>query len=415
MSESQLDAWRRERPWPVKLLNKLGHSLAHDGASWVPFDAGDMILEAERSTGLSDWGSEPLAEPLGRLIRSIEDEAELNLMGRLMMQSNLRRQLANRLKLQNDWKQHPEILAEPVRRPLFIVGLPRTGSTLLQRLLSRDPAVRSLQTWEMMLPSPPPQEATRLTDPRIRKIDRQLRILHWSAPEVAIAHEVVAGEPEECVSLLQNSLASPAFELFCNLPGYRAWVDAQDPRIAYRYYRKQLQLLQWKHRKDHWVLKSPFHLLGLEAILELFPDAVIVQTHREPQQVVPSLCSLFTALHGLNSDRADPHQIGPRWLERLARANDMTIDLRERVGSDRFVDVSFRAMLEDPFRIVREINERFDYPFTEDSLTEIRAWHEQNPQHKHGVHRYRPEEFGLDADTIDAQFARYRERFAAYL
>lgn len=415
MTARDKGATRTKRPWPIRWMNAAGHAWAHDGRDWVSLDAATLIRDAEQATGLSDWGPEPLDEPLKRLVQSLNEEAQLNLTGRLMLRSNLRRQLTTRLKLQRDWKQHPEILDEKIERPLFIVGLPRTGSTLLQRLLARDPSVRSLQTWEMMLPSPPPTEETAHNDPRIKLIDRNLRFLYWAAPEVTIAHEVAAGEPEECVSLMQNSLMSPAYELMCNLPSYRAWVDAQDPMLSYSYYRKQLQLLQWKYRRDHWVLKSPFHLMGLNAILKLFPDAVIVQTHREPVQVVPSLCSLFAAIHQLTSDRCDPLELGPRWLARLTDANDRTIALRDRIGDERFVDVSFRDMVQDPFTVLRGIYARFNYPLSDAALQGMQQWQLANPQHKHGVHHYTPEQFGLTTEEVEQRFALYRERFQAYL
>lgn len=402
------------RPLAVRTFNLMGRGFIPPEMI-VRIDAEDLIREAERSTGLTDWGSEAFRPALEMLVWSLNHEARLNLMGRLMLRDNLLRQLSNRLKIQRDISLYPEIVETPVRRPVFIVGAPRTGSTLLQRLMSKDPAVRSLQTWEMMLPSPPPTEASYLTDPRIRIIDRKLDVLKWAAPEFIVAHEVAAGEPEECVSLLQTTMMTPCFDLMCNMPSYRDWVDTQSPLEPYRYYRKQLQLLQFRMRRDHWVLKSPFHLFGLRAILQLFPDAIIIQTHRDPARVLPSLCSLFKVMHQLTSDSADPRLLGPMLLGRLAaRINDY-IEIREQLGNDRFHDIGFRELLSDPVAAVENFQRRFDYPFDDEARRRMQHWLIEHPQHKHGQHHYTLEQFGLTQAMVDSAFDRYRQRFVNYL
>lgn len=406
---------RAAAPRALRWFNAAGRGLAGDAGGWPSLQPERLIEKAQRDTGLHDWGSEEFRPALNRLCESLRDEARLNLMGRLMLRSNLLRQLSNRLKMQRDWTRNPSILKQSIRRPLFIVGLPRTGSTLLQRLLARDPNVRSLQTWEMMLPSPPPTEATYLSDPRIAEVDRKLAILRWAAPEFIVAHEVAAGEPEECVSLLQTTLVTHTWELWCRMPRYIDWVDTQDIRQSYQLYRKELQLLQSSFERDHWVLKSPFHLFGLEAILEMFPDAAIIQTHREPKAVVPSLCSLFSVMHQLTSDHASRQETGKRLMDRLAKANDRAIELRQKDADERFFDVSFRHMIEDPLGVVRRIYDRFGYVLEPAAEAAMLDWLRSNPQHKHGVHRYTLDEFGLDSNDVERRFAQYRERFAAYL
>ncbi|MEC9357021.1 MAG: sulfotransferase [Pseudomonadota bacterium] len=399
-------------PLPVRMLNAAGHRL---GNSWIGLDPDDMVARAERSTRLSDWGEDKFRDALDRLLESARSEARLNAMGRLMIRNYVGRILENRLKVERDLKAYPSILSEEIRRPVFIVGLPRTGSTLLQRLLARDPAVRSLQTWETMYPSPPPEPSTYDCDPRIPLTDKRLKMLDWLAPGFAAAHELVAGEPEECVGLLQTSLKSYCFDLFGDFASYRSWLDEDDQRATYAYYRKLLQLLQWGYPKDHWVLKSPFHLWGLDALLETFPDAIIVQTHREPVQVTPSLCSLLSVTHRLCSDSAQPEAMGPIWLERLAAAMETVMNARERVGEDRFVDISYRRLAASPVKVASELNDRFGFALSSTAVTAMRAWLGSNQQHKRGVHHYTLESFGLDARRVNQAFARYRKRFADYL
>lgn len=419
MSDTALPAAESQhssrRPLAIRALNAVGRSLGQDGRSWVSLKPEHLIAKAEQETGLSDWGGEDWRPALDVLVQSLDGEAQLNLMGRMLMKEYLRRLLVNRLKVQADFKAHPEILQVPIKRPVFIVGLPRTGSTLLQRLLSRDPDVRSLQTWEMWYPSPPPQAETYYTDPRIELTRRRLKMLNWSAPDFNAVHEMEAGEPEECISLLQMTLASSCFELMAPIPAYASWLRQQSQQGPYRYYRKLLQLLQSKYEKHHWVLKSPFHLFGIEALMELFPDAVIIQTHREPTKVIPSFSSLYSVMHKLVSNAADEKTLGPFVLDRLADASSDSLRMRERYGEDRFFDVSYRDLLADPFGTVKSIYDRFGYELTPDAANIMKRWHESSPQHKHGVHNYTLEQFGLSAEQVNARFARYRERFGAML
>ncbi|MDB5969793.1 MAG: hypothetical protein JWQ90_2243 [Hydrocarboniphaga sp.] len=402
---------RSPRPLAIRLLNRIGRS----APSAPSLDPAALIARAERATGLSDWGDYDFREGLQVLTRSLAQDSQLNTIGRVLLREYLHRTLSNRLLLRRDLLAHPEILDVEVRRPLFIVGLPRTGSTMLQRLLARDPAVRSLQTWEMFHPSPPPEAATYLSDPRIKQTARRLKSLDWMAPDFATAHELVAGEPEECVGLLQATMKTAAYELMARIPSYERWFDQQDLRAAYADYRVQLQHLQWRHPKDHWVLKSPFHIYGLEALLDTFPDAVIVQTHRDPAQVMPSLCSLFSVMHTLTSDNAPLQELGPNILSRISGVNDRTIELRERIGDARFADVGYRAMVADPLKAIGEIYERFGYGFTPQAQQAMLSWKDANPQHKRGRHQYTLEQFGLTEAAVDRQFARYRERFHQHL
>jgi hypothetical protein len=406
---------RSERPLPLRLFNGVGRHLGADGRAWISLDPDKLVRNAEEKTGLHDWGGDSWREALQQLTHSFEREARLNLFGRIMVRQYLDRILANRLKIQQELKAHPEILDIEIRKPLVIVGLPRTGSTLTQRLLARDPGARSLMTWEMMHPIPPPRPETYLSDPRIRGMHRRLKLLDWAAPDFMRAHEVVAGEPEECISLMQGTLQSITFEILAYLPGYRAWLATQDMRASYRDYKRQLQLLQSQYDKHHWVLKSPFHMWGLEALMEVFPDARVVQTHRSPVSVMPSLCSLFSAMYTLTSDEHEPRQIGAMWLDDVAAITDHIIDLRDRIGDDRFIDVSYRDMVSDPIGIAESIYQRFGMELGEDARRAMRDWLAANPQHKRGVHRYTLDEFGLSEPAVTRAFARYFQRFGQYL
>lgn len=407
----QLLAGNPSTPAPLRMMNATANFL---GNGWIGLDPDQLMRAAERRTRLSDWGDAPFREALERLLESANCDAQLNATGRLLIRNYVNRILDNRLKIERDLQQHPAILDEEIRRPVFIVGLPRTGSTLLQRLLARDPQARSLQTWEMLFPSPPPEAATYDCDPRIAVTEKRLKMLDWMAPEFASAHELVAGEPEECVSLLQNTLQTYCFDLFGEFSTYRDWLASRPQLETYAYYRMQLQLLQFKTDKDHWVLKSPFHLWGLDALLKTFPDAIIIQTHRDPVQVTPSLCSLFSVMHRLCSDATELESLGPVWLERLAQANEIAIDLRQ-TEDERFIDLGYRELVSNPIKAARTIYERCGYTLSPTALTAMQSWMQSNPQHKRGKHHYTLEMFGLDTPRVEQRFARYRERFAEFL
>lgn len=402
-------------PALLKALNAAGRAWGRDGAAWIPLNRDDLIRRAEASTGLSDWGEEPLHEPLDVLCASFENDARLNFGGRIAVRNYLKRLLENRLRLQRDITQHPEILDVEIRKPVFIVGLPRTGSTLLQRLLARDPAVRSLATWEMLFPSPPPDDASAAGDPRIARAAFRIRLMNWAAPDFVTAHELQVNEPEECVSLLMTTLVSHAYELMNDLASYRAWFAQQDEQATYRYFKRQLQVLSWKRPRDHWVLKCPVHLFGIEPLMQVFPDATLVQTHRDPVSVMPSVCSLFSVVQTLLSDYADPRQLGGDWVQRWAQGCDEAIALRDAGAEARFIDVAYQQMIRDPFVCVRAIYAARGEPFTAEAETAMRNWLAGNPQHKHGKHSYRLEDYGLSAEQVDARFARYKQRYAAYL
>lgn len=399
-------------PWPLHLMNRVGR-LAGNGRSLMPLDPAVLMQAAERSTGLMDWGGSDIRPALQRLLAAFNDEAGLNTIGRMMLNDGMRRFLSNRLKMERDWTLHPDLLNAPVARPIFIIGLPRTGSTLLQRLLARAPGARALHTWEMMEPSAPPPRA--LGDTRIALARARLQFLEWAAPDFMVAHEVKVGEPEECVTLLQNSLVTDAFELMGNIPSYRDWVGGQNMDGVYAYYRRQLQLLQAQRPAGHWVLKSPFHQLGLDSVLRLFPDALIVQTHRDPVKVVPSWCSLFSAMHTLTSVRVDCAEIGRQRLQRLAETSERCIAVRAQHGAERFVDIAFNTLMEDPIAAVRQIHARAGLPLDAATEQTMQSWLLDNRQHKLGVHRYTLEAFGLDEIKVSRAMRAYRQRFAGML
>ncbi len=246
----------------LRAVNTLGRWFPEDGFSLLTLDESDLLKKACKKTGLHDFGDDSLRQRLGILLHSFRTDAHLNFIGRVCAVNDILRLLCNRLRLQEDRKRHPEIAAQTIRRPLFITGLPRTGSTLLHSLLAQDPASRSPKVWEVMHPSPPPETASYDSDPRLAETDRELKWVDILMPDFKTAHLLDARLPQECIAITGLSFMSYVFESMYFVTSYRLWHEDRDKLPAYEFHREFLQHLQWRCPGSHWVLKAPSHLIG---------------------------------------------------------------------------------------------------------------------------------------------------------
>jgi hypothetical protein len=372
----------------------------------------DLLRAAQRKTGLSDFGADGFREPMRVLIQASDEPGRLNFTGRVLSQQRITRALINRLLIANELSRHREILDEPTRRPIFICSAPRTGTTLLHKLLAQDPHARPLLAWEALLPARWPADIDKTPDPRIARIRRLAKVVAILAPRVRAIHDFDPEGPEECLMLLQNTFVLP----LVGLPSYRDWYLRQPAAVieaAYREYRQQIQLLQWQRpRAGHWVLKSPFHLYGIDAILSAFPDAAIVLIHRDPGQVIASTCSLMGFANDvLAEDQTHRDALPSRvtsWVsEGLRRAEAA----RERAAPGRIYDIQYAEMVADPLGAVRRLYDHFGYEYTPAFEAGAADWLARHPQHKHGRHSYSGAQFGLERRALDADFSWYRERY----
>ncbi len=370
-----------------------------------------MMAEACNMTGLSDWGEESFREPLGVLLDSYRKDSNLSDSGWTMIQQKLIQLLSNRLQIQDEIKHHPEILQEEIPRPLFIVSMGRTGTTLLQNLLSQDPVNRSLLYWEATAIVPPPEPSTRDSDPRIAAAENILQTIYEIAPDLAAIHTFGAKLPEECIALLVNSFISPAFKLDAKITQYDEWLKVQDMVPSYRYYRQQLQLLQSRYPTERWVLKAPLHMYSMKALMTVFPDACVVQNHRDINKVAPSSCSLLAAIRRICSDCVDEKLTGREFLDDWEGMINHGMQVRDELGSSQFFDVHYKELMQDPTGTVRRIYDYFGYPFDESFEERMREHLAGSPKDKHGAHQYSSEQFGLDPDEVNRRFAKYCERF----
>ncbi|MFP5256673.1 MAG: sulfotransferase family protein [Acidimicrobiia bacterium] len=373
----------------------------------------DSVIEAAvAGTGLADFGSDDHLEPLRVLLSSLEQDAQLTFVGRVAARSQVITLLANRLRMQDWWTRHPEILTQPVAGPVFVVGLPRSGTTLLQQLLACDEDNRSLLFWEATRPAPPPDRETYESDPRIAAAARAQRVLDYVAPEANRLHPVGAQLPTECVSLLAHSFASLELGAINRVPAHLEWCLQADLAPHYRYFRAQLQLLQWRCPGARWTLKSPAHLLALDALFEVFPDARVVWLHRDPATSVTSHCSLVSVLHAIGSDAVDRQGIGREWSHVWGEAVTRALQVRA-VRRTAVHDVAYADLVGDPVGTVAALYAWMGVDLHPASAQAMRSFLVEQNHHHRGVHRYAPEDFGLDAQALrSGPFAAYTASFA---
>lgn len=377
-------------------------------------DADRCIDTAVDTTGLSDFGSESWREGLTRLVDALEHEAALNDLGRVVVEGEVTNYAASRLGIVAAHAAHPERRAAPVVPPIVIVGQGRTGTTILHDLLAQDPDTRVPLTWEVDRPCPPPETATYTTDPRIDEVDAQLAATDVVLPGFRAMHPMGARLAQECVRITALEYRSMIFPTQYHVPSYAQWLlDEADMAPAYAWHRTFLQHLQSRHPATRWVLKSPGHIWCLDALLTEYPDALLVQTHRDPLRIVASLGSLVCRLRQLASDEPTIPQAAAEFAEYVVAGLDRSVDARldGTVAKDRVVDVQFRDFMADPFTTIRTIYERLGLELTDDAEQRMRAFLAAHPQGVDGVHRYSWADTELEAGEWRERCVKYQEHF----
>jgi hypothetical protein len=376
----------------------------------------DALIEeaALRTGGLRDLGAGPYLEPMKRFVSSLEREAALNGIGVAIARERILGHTVSRLQYVDDRKRFPEIAQQQITRPVFIIGLPRTGTTILHDILAQDPANRVPMTWETMFPSPPPETARFETDPRIDTCEATFPAIDAMIPGFKAMHPMGARLSQECVTMMGEAMCTPLFHNQFRVPSYQDWVDGEaDFGHVYAFHKRQLQHLQSRHARDRWVLKTGAHMWGLEHLLATYPDARIVFTHRDPVESMTSYASLTSLVRSMGSDSVDRREIASDWTARLRKAVDHALAVREARDYPEavFYDVQFQDFVADQFAVVEAIYTAFDLPMREEGAGRMRTFVAENPKGKHGVHRYTPEEYGVDPSAVRRAFRGYIERF----
>jgi hypothetical protein len=394
-------------------LNAVSRLALNDGRSLVTLDLDSLLEKSCKLTRLHDFGEPSFRTPLEILLRSFELDARLNLLGRITVHTEIVRVLCNRLRMQRDRTLFPAIAQEQVSKPIFITGLPRSGTTFLHALLAQDPACRAPQVWEVMHPSPPPESSSYQSDPRIARTRKELSWIEILMPDFDKCHTIEARLPQECIAMTDHSFLSYVFESMYFVTSYRSWHDRQDKRPAYECHRRFLQHLQWRCPGAPWVLKAPSHLMALDALFEVYPDAQVVLTHRDPLKVLPSCASFAKVLRAPFTGDIDLSALGAEVSRRWSDSANLVTRLRseQKQLQGNFFDVSYPELTRDPMAAVSGIYRHFDRELTREAEAAMRRYVEQNPKDKKGAHLYSLEKFGLDPATERSNFQNYTDYF----
>jgi hypothetical protein len=402
------------QPLGIKLINRIGRGLKTLGLAkprLQPIDA--IIQQAKKQTDLCDFGDESFVPALEKLAVSLEHEAQLSQLGRIAVHAMLLDNLKLRLRLTAYRKQRPEIAQQKITRPLFVLGLPRTGTTILYELLAQDPAHRAPSTWEVAQPIPPAQRQTYHTDPRITEVEKSVNRMEMLAPGFQAIHAMGATLPQECVALLAPHFISDQFGVSFYIPEYRHWTLEQDMSAAYAWHQQFLQHMQVDYMEQRWVLKTPPHLAYLDALIKQYPDAAIVQTHRAPMDVLGSISSLSCTLHSAFSDDIDPIATGQAEVDYFSEMLRMGMEQRAAMSdeSSRFFDVQFNDIISDPIKVIEKLYAHFNFNFDAIVRQAMQDYLDNRPRDKHGEHHYTLQKFGLSEEQHGALFADYCKRF----
>lgn len=382
------------------------------------FDPAALLAAAtEASGGLTDFGDPSFRKGLEVLCDSLEREANLSELGRQLLHGKFVELLVNRLRIEQFFKQHPEIDSEQILAPIVIVGLPRTGTTLLQRVLAADPHLYSMPWWESRYPVPLPGEEVSAPTQRIERARGEVAVMVEAMPKLMSMHPMDADQADEEVMLMEHSFMA-AFNAYAHVPSYMNWLHSIDEKPAYDYLKRVLKFLQWQKRQrgvvaTRWVLKAPHHLLRMRLLLREFPGAKVIQTHRDPADTIPSIASFIHTLWCIYGANASPVAAGQEWSTLMARAFHHTLDVRkDSAQAGTFLDVRFIDTVKQPFEVVKAIYAFAGLPLTDEAEKSMQRWMEQNRRDSRGAHEYKAEDFGLSKEQIERDFADYR---AAYI
>ncbi len=374
----------------------------------MTFSPDELEDGARAATGLHDFGSAYYRDGLERTVDALSCEAELNDMGRVIQHATISNALIQRLKVEHTYAEHPQIDDEVVSGPVFVIGLPRTGTTALSQLVAADPQFRSLRMWESQAPTPPPEAETQHTDPRIAQAEAGLRMLHDMFPLMKTLYNSEATAPTECQDLMGMSFRTFHFDGVVRVPSYLAWLMNCDMRETYTYHRRVLKLLQWHCPPTLWHLKTPVHMFALDALVEAYPNAKFMWCHRDPAKVMGSVCSLIRYVRSWSSDRDDRPELGAEQLNCWAEGISRAMDFRRRAGDDRFCDVSFADLQNDPVGTLARSYASLGLTFTDASARAVRHWARGHEPGSRGAHDYELADYGLTPEGV-------RERFTPYL
>lgn len=376
-----------------------------------------MASARVRAGGLTDFGEDGFRAAAQALIGALNTEGGLSEMGEALLRARITELLKNRLIMEDCYRRYPEIDQERIGGPIVIVGLPRTGTTLLHRVLGCDRRFHALNFWESCFPSPNVPPDSPGEDPRIEQGKALVRQMLEANPTLLAIHPFNATEPDEEGMLLEHSFQS-FFDAYVDIPSYTAWMWEHDQVPAYAHLKRMFKFLQWQKRlrgvtAEDWVLKAPHHLRQIDALFNVFPGTRVVLTHRDPLQTIPSIASFHENLWKIHMTAPNPARAGRQWSDIWARGMKETMAFRDRQPPERFCDVCFHDTLAKPLEVVKTIYDWLGISFPADTKDKMQAYLEANSREKRPLHQYGPDRYGLSEEQIKRDFAAYRARHVA--
>ena len=378
----------------------------------VTYDEAELLAEARAETGLDDFGSADFRDGLRVLLRTY-DENPFHERARARNRLQLRRWLATRLRVVDALQRHPEIRERAIRAPWFLTGMPRSGTSALFNLLAVDPSARALRNWEARIPEPHEGLAPGEPDPRRTALEASYERGRAGNAAFATLHYTSVDTPEECALLMGSSFQGVQTGVEVMLEPYASWYRDRERDALYAWYADLLRVLDWQRPGERWILKTPAHLWGLDALLARFPDARVVWSHRDPVVSIASLCSLTRFLMEAWME-VDPSTLGPRVLDFYATSLERGLAARATCAPDRFLDVHHDAIAEDPLGVAERVYAHAALPLGGAAHEALAAHARSHPKGAHGEHRYRLEDYGLTAEAVRARFAPSCARFGVW-
>lgn len=368
----------------------------------------DMHASATKLVGLDDFGvdDDNYREALGVLLDSYRCDAGLTPLGSKMNRFFLRGALVARLFSESAWKQYPQHAGVAIERPIFVTGLPRTGTTILHRLLGADPVHQGLHLWLAEFPQPRPPRDTWDSNPWYSQLNAQFDKAHAENPEYTGLHFMAAYELEECWQLLRQSLHSVSYETLSHLPTYSQWLSRQDWTPSYQRHRRNLQLIGLNDVEKRWVLKNPSHLFALDALMATYPDALVIQTHRPVETIMASMCSLAQHTAEGWSTTFSGAQIGADAMETWSRGLQLFNTARAKYDPAQFCDVDYRDLISDPLGTVATVYRHFDITLTDEARAAMQKSHAESQSGERAPkHKYSLADYGLTVEAVKERFA----------
>ncbi len=399
---------RIRQPVALRAVNRVGAMVRRWGLKPFALDA-ERILENARQASGFDVRDPMFREGLARLVHGLESHARLTAFGRLAVRGTVQRMADSRSKVERTLAEHPEIGAEEIRAPVFIVGMPRSGTTILHALLHLDRDHRAPLCWECLLPHPAPGPEDHSDNDRIETVRREFDRIFRLVPDFRRKHYMTADSPQECIGVTALNFASFQYLAMAWLPEYHDWFVNADQEANLRWHRRFLQFLQSGGvRTRRWLLKSPVHMMRLRALFEVYPDARVIVTHRHPADVVPSTASLISSMRSFYTDREDPLRTGREqlliWADYFAR---FLRDRRELGREEQMVDVFFDDFVEDQMSVVDKVYSRFNWNLRPEDRDAMERFLQRERRGKHGVHEYSLKRIGMAPADIDNEYAHY--------